>query len=407
MFVIPDTFMSENEEYLTHIPIKEFIKNNPQANIDRTAKRRQQLLQIQEYANTDENAQQIVEEWIDCSITAGRKEIYLRELEDNQIQFAYLNVNENVEQLMSDKITDHRHICCNKYTADYSICKYTIEDKDDYGKVISVILCKSIYSFDSKEEKSIQWYPVIVNIYLDRQYIEARAKQKTHMFKYEKIDDVDEMSGLESLTPEKEAKTAIGIVCKILGIQTLRNNYAAMESVKGKIYNLLDRNIGTPDEIMNKLDENEETIRHIMEYYNQNIYPLDITLQRDFKDDIRNIFEKYMSISRGDLSLFIKDKKMYPIRLIASDEDTSKVDQTSAAKQPLQSKTIFFNNKSMIFKNKKCDGIMFSVEKENDTTKRNRYYAYIMERKGFCVISWQEYLKEDDIDYVLHTIFSA
>ena len=61
----------------------------------------------------------------------------------------------------------------------------------------------------------------------------------------------------------------------------------------------------------------------------------------------------------------------------------------------------------MIFKNKKCDGIMFSIEKENATTKRNRYCANIVERKGFGVISWQEYLKEDDINYVLHRFINA
>ena len=98
---------------------------------------------------------------------------------------------------------------------------------------------------------------------------------------------------------------------------------------------------------------------------------------------------------------------MYPVRLIASDEDTSKVDQTSAGKAPLQSKTIFYNNKSMIFKNKKCDGIMFSVEKEENNTKRNRFCVKILEKKGYCVIAWSEYLKEDDINYVLHAVVNA
>ena len=31
----------------------------------------------------------------------------------------------------------------------------------------------------------------------------------------------------------------------------------------------------------------------------------------------------------------------------------------------------------------------------------------IVEKKGYCVISWFEYLKEDDINYVLHTIIEA
>ena len=406
MFRIPNTFISSNEDYLTLIPIKEFIKNNPQAEVKKDANRAQQLTLIETYANRNEAAQEIVEEWIDRSIMAGRKEVYLKELENNPIQVGILKERENIERIISGNIKEHRHICNNTYTPDYSICKYDI-DEGDFGKVIKIILCKLIYSFDSKEEKSIQWYPVVVNVYLDKGYIEARAKQKTHMFKYERIDNVEEMKGLEALTPEKEAREAIGIVCSVLELQTISNHYTSAEHIKQKIYNLLEQSIGTHDEIKTKLDENERNIESIVEYYNQNIYNLSEPLKNDLKDDIKNVFEKYMSITRNDTNIFVSDRKIYPIRLIASDEDTSKVDQTSAAKAPLQSKPIFYNNKSMIFKNKKCDGIMFSIEKENATTKRNRYCANIVERKGFGVISWQEYLKEDDINYVLHRFINA
>ena len=61
----------------------------------------------------------------------------------------------------------------------------------------------------SKEEKTAQWYPVVVSVYLDKGFVEARVKQKTHMFKYENVLEIDEMPALTSLTPESTAKEAL------------------------------------------------------------------------------------------------------------------------------------------------------------------------------------------------------
>ena len=406
MFVIPDTFKSEYEDYLTLIPIKKFIEDNPEAHIKKSDSRPELLRRIEEYANIDEAKRESVEEWVDNSIIAGRKEIYIKEVEKNEILFKWLKNVSNLEQCFGQNIKEHRHVCGNSYGSEFEACKCFIEN-GSLGHVIRVILCKMIYSFDSKEEKTAQWYPVVVSVYLDKGFVEARVKQKTHMFKYENVLEIDEMPALTSLTPESTAKEAIMFVCSILGIRLLKNYFQATENIKGKIYNLLERSIGTPEEIEQIISDSEEKINELAVYYRNNIFYLSDQVLGEFKNDIKIIFEKYMSISREDTSIFIRDKRMYPIRLVASDEDTSKVDQTSAEKGPLQAKPIFFNNKSMIFKNKKCDGIMFSVEKEKNNTKRNRFCVRIIEKKGYCVISWFEYLKEDDINYVLRTIIEA
>lgn len=406
MFVIPDTFKSEYEDYLTLVPIRKFIDSNPNSHIKKSESRPELLQRIEEYANIDVDKQECVEEWIDDSIIAGRKEVYIKELEKNQVLFRWLKDKKYIERCFEQNIKEHRHICGNSYTSDFEVCKYIVEE-GSLGYTIKIILCKMIYSFDSKEEKTSQWYPVIVSMYLDRGYVEARVKQKTHMFRYERVQEIDEMPALTPLTPENEAKEAIRFTCSLLGLQLSRNYMQATERIKGKIYNLLENSIGTPEEIKNVIIDNEEKIDEFALYYSDNIFYLPEQLLKEFKDDIRIIFEKYMSISRVDTEIFIRNKRMYPIRLVASDEDTSKVDQISAEKAPLQAKPMFFNNKSMIFKNRKCDGIMFSVEKENNNTKHNRFCVKIIEKKGYCVVSWPEYLKEDDIKYVLHTIIEA
>lgn len=147
MFVIPDTFRSEYEDYLTLIPIKKFIEDNPEAHIKKSDSRPELLRQIEEYANIDEAKREAVEEWVDNSIIAGRKEIYIKEVEKNEILFKWLKNVSNLEQCFGQNIKEHRHVCGNNYGSEFEACKYFIES-GSLGHVIRVILCKMIYSFD-------------------------------------------------------------------------------------------------------------------------------------------------------------------------------------------------------------------------------------------------------------------
>lgn len=56
----------------------------------------------------------------------------------------------------------------------------------------------------------------------------------------------------------------------------------------------------------------------------------------DITSDIMNLIEKYFSITYEDKSIFTKGKDAYPLRIAATDEEESKVDQKSAREHPLQ-----------------------------------------------------------------------
>ena len=61
-------------------------------------------------------------------------------------------------------------------------------------------------------------------------------------------------------------------VCSILGVQLLKNYFQATENIKGKIYNLLERSIGTPEEIERIISDSEEKINELAVYYRNNIF---------------------------------------------------------------------------------------------------------------------------------------
>lgn len=119
--------------------------------------------------------------------------------------------------------------------------------------------------------------------------------------------------------------------------------------------------------------------------------------------DIRNLVEKYISISKKDKSIFTKGKTAYPVKMVATDEEDSVLKQASALEEPLQSKAIFFDNKRMLQNNKKCDGIVFSFVKKSNGEK---FLARIEIDNRGCMIKLYEYV-EEDINAALFTFINS
>lgn len=125
--------------------------------------------------------------------------------------------------------------------------------------------------------------------------------------------------------------------------------------------------------------------------------------------DIKNLAEKYLSITWSDKNIFIKDREAYPTRLSATDEEESKIDQSAATiDDPLQSKEVFFDNKRMLQNQKRCEGLTL-IWKRRDRT----YYSdpafpvRFSEKGGTCTLSFKKYVAEEDIQHVLFAIINA
>lgn len=398
-FAIPDTLKNEYEEYLTLLPLRKFAKTHKEAKIP-VSKGRPVLIQgIEDFANTNPVNLEIVESWIDNSVCCGKKDVYLRDLTDDSID--KLRDNTYLEEKFSEKIKTHRHISGNTYNESLTVCNYRHIDSSA-GTVLRVILCKMINTFDQEGYECSRLYPIITNIYIDRNLIEIRVKPKANIFLYRELNrDHEEDEQHISTSSEKEAIAALESLCEWLEIKIETNVFRLNEINKRRIYHLLESCIDIPGEIETVLDNCSDEFSRILSYFTQHVKSLTDADSAAFIDDIRTVFEKYIAITRTDFSIFIQNKRMYPVRLIASDADTSKVDQTSAGKKPLQSRPIFYNNKSMIYNNKRCDGIQFYVKKDENISASQDYFLTVKSIKGYCKLSWNMYIDEDEVDYVL------
>lgn len=397
-FAIPDTLKNEYEEYLTLLPLRKFAKTHKEAKIP-LSKGRPVLIQgIEDFANTNPVNLEIVESWIDASVCCGKKDVYLKDLTDDPID--KLRDNTYLEEKFFGKIKTHRHISGNTYNESLAVCNYRHIDSPA-GTVLRIILCKMINTFDPEGYECSRLYPVIANIYIDRKIIEIRVKPKANMFLYRNLSKDNAEDVHISTTSEKVATAALESLCEWLEIKIETNVFRLNEINKRRIYHLLESCIDIPDEIETSLDSCRDEFSRILSYFMQHVKSLTDADSSAFIDDIKTVFEKYIATTRTDFSIFIQNKRMYPVRLIASDADTSKVDQTSAGKKPLQSRPIFYNNKSMIYNNKRCDGIQFYVKKDENISTSQDYFLTVKSMKGYCNLSWNMYIDEDEVDYVL------
>ena len=91
------------------------------------------------------------------------------------------------------------------------------------------------------------------------------------------------------------------------------------------------------------------------------------------------------------------------LKLNATDEEDSKVEQTAALETPLQSKAIFFDNKKMLQKSQSCDGVSFMFNRINTLYCTRQFKVKIVIYKDFCTLKFTEYTMEEDI---IHVLFS-
>lgn len=209
-----------------------------------------------------------------------------------------------------------------------------------------------------------------------------------------------------STTAEKELDKAIKHVCKLFSIETA-SKYRAGEYFKKQLYLMLEKYTQTPKEILElmngKSSETDEMVNSLM----NNICNLPNNYRGDVKSSILNMIEKYFSISYPDKKIFTKDRDAYPLKLNATDEEDSTVEQKSALENPLQSKGIFFDNKKMLQKSQSCDGALFMFNRRNTLYCSRQFKVRVVIDKDYCTLKFTEYTMEEDIIYVLFSLIGT
>lgn len=387
--MIPECWANENENYITNPVMIEFCINN---GIKTQYTRMDLLKSINEFAQINDENKTKVEDWLEVVLKQGMKNILFRKIEfeaepnndtlrksftECRNRKLYSNITEgNALNLQSMKIAN------NKIEFVFTI--FLIEEKRDVKKRIT--------------------YPIFVDIDLNKKLIFGRAKSKTniHTVSSENIDEMGFNTSTDNLIIQ-----AVEYVEKSLNANKIdKEEY--IESVKKSIYNILEKYTFTPEAIENKITEMDE---YINSFINTTLDMLEINDPINFnkaKEDMKIFVEKYISINVEDKDIFINDREAYPYKLIATDSEMTKVEETTSSYEPLQCKEKFFDNKKSIKYEGTCDGIfLLYARKQKGNFSSNTFRVKILVKRNFCGVRFEAYVMEEDINNVLSNIINS
>lgn len=404
MFSVPYTFANEDESYITIPALKRFAREKKNEDLKTTVDRPQLLQDIENYANQSPENEAEVLDWLDQVLVEGIKDVQIKLIDDESFTTSFIDQDEFVEKVLEPLIVNKTNRHLNKgYTESLGVFRYEITNESVFGRKIRLYMGKLLCTFDKKHGAATVPYPIAVDVYCDAGIIVARAKSKSGLYKYEE-DFV-----LEKATPtksEKETAAAIKWVAEKLVLNT-RKSFEAETVFKSRLYDMLEKYTKTPTEIINLMDAKKTEIDGVVETVMHQICNLRAAYREDVKSNVLNMVEKYFSISYPNKQIFIKDREAYPLKLNATDEEDSKVEQTAALEDPLQSKAIFFDNKKMLQKSRACDGVTFMFARLNTMYCSRQFKVKIVVNKDYCMLKFTEYTMEEDIIHVLFSLIGT
>lgn len=404
MFSVPYTFANEDESYITIPALKRFAREKKNEDLKTTVDRPQLLQDIENYANQSPENEAEVLDWLDQVLVEGIKDVQIKLIDDESFTTSFIDQDEFVEKVLEPLIVNKTNRHLNKgYTESLGVFRYEITNESVFGRRIRLYMGKLLCTFDKKHGAATVPYPIAVDVYCDAGIIVARAKSKSGLYKYEE-DFV-----LEKATPtksEKETAVAIKWVAEKLVLNT-RKSFVAETVFKSQLYDMLEKYTKTPTEIINLMDAKKTEIDGVVETVMHQICNLRAAYREDVKSNVLNMVEKYFSISYPNKQIFIKDREAYPLKLNATDEEDSKVEQTAALEEPLQSKAIFFDNKKMLQKSRACDGVTFMFARLNTMYCSRQFKVKIVVNKDYCMLKFTEYTMEEDIIHVLFSLIGT
>lgn len=410
MLTIPATYYNNNEDYITLTAIRSFMRNHPEGKFKVSLPREELLDSIIDFGNQNDSNSETVLNWIDAVLQEGIKDIYLQYApisEKMQLLFTSKSGIENYLDAYRNKTLNH-HVCMNTYGQQYILVSALYIEN---SKRITFVYCRKLHVHDKKNRttKEID-YPVIADYFLDSAWLLIRAKPRSNLYIFN--PDGFDIEEAESTTTEKEIRLVSSLVGKILQVQKESKSFISAQ-LKNKIFNLLHAYSNTPTEIAKVMEEKKSEIQDIANNIQTlctvpNYCNISQSMAKDIKEDISNIIEKYLSINWKDKNIFIKDRMAYPVKLSATDEEESKVEQSAALEEPLQTKALFFDNKKMLYKSKQCDGVVFQWKRKNpENFLRDSFAVRIfVNQKGHCVFKFSEYTAKEDIENVVFSIIN-
>lgn len=404
MFSIPYTFANEDESYITLPALKRFAREKKKEDLKTTVDRPQLIQDVERYANQSPEKEEEVLDWLDQVLIEGIKDVQIKIIDDESFTTAFINQDEYIEKILEPLIVDKTNRHLNKgYSSSLGVFRYEITNEEGIGRKIRLYMGKLLCTFDKKHGAATVPYSIAVDVYCDKGIMVARAKSKSGLYKYQEDFLLEQATATKS---EKETAAAIKWVAEKLALAT-KKSFEAGSVFRSRLYNMLERYTQTPDEITELMEAKNKEIKDVVDAVMYQICDLRTGYKKDVQSNVLNMVEKYFSISYPDKQIFIKDREAYPLKLNATDEEDSKVEQTAAWEEPLQSKAIFFDNKKMLQKSQACDGVTFMFARLNTMYCTRQFKVKIVVNKDYCMLKFTEYTMEEDIIHVLFSLIGT
>lgn len=411
MLTIPETYLKNNEDYITIPAIRAFMHQHSDGKFKLSQPREKLLSDILEYGNKSEKNKEAVLSWIDSVLQEGIKDVYLQ----------YAPLSESMALLLSSEagILKHvksyqnigidPHICMNRYGKEYTRVSMRYTNDERYGPRITFVYCRKLYTHDKDNNRTRPIdYPVIADYFIESQWLLVRAKPRSNLYLFGADPFILEEATKTST--EKEIRIVVTQVEQILRFETADRN-STIQVLKNRVFNLLAAYTHTPSEIVNVMVAQEEKLQSLSKAIQDictipGICEVPETMIDDIRENITNILEKYLSINWKDKRAFTQDRPAYPVKLSATDEEESQVSQTAAMAEPLQTKAIFFDNKKMLYKSQSCDSVTFQWYRANPISGLKASFPVRIEvtTRGQCVFKFSEYTEKEDIENVIFSV---
>lgn len=384
--IMPVVFFNDSD-YITLPELKSFISEF----IDKDFDAKDKLVEkIEEYANESLGNKAKVMDYFHNGLRYGKKEIKLYRYfyPDTRYDKNY----QEVKLILQSLISKPNNFIEAIYKDDFEAI-FLAELKTPLGNTLLLDITRKVYT--AEEGNPYREYKLIssIGIIPEKNVFFIITKNKSNM----------------SFVPDENAKNVTTNVVfnelKNLILTSLDVKVALDIGYENKLFAMVEKYTKTPAIVTTVMGEKVATIENVVNGMKKEL-DLDEEKTEFLTDDIKNIFEKYISINQDDKKIFIDGASFYVIQLKSRDIEQTTFTEHSADQDPIHCKMAFFNNKQALFSNAVCNEAMF-----NGKRKETKYYDYwfrfkILARKDSVVFKFYEYTRKEDIFNALHEFSS-
>ena len=394
----------KKDDYITIPRLRKFCKEN---NIGTFSLKEDGIVKVEQFSNFSAINQDKVDIWLDEVAKEGIKYSFIKKIIRNDGMF---KSELFWKDFIKNEFKSRNMLRMNEaiYSNNLSIQFIQYQMNENEVSKVKLNLGLFVYEIKKSSEGSLLTdkiiYPIFVEIDAIKNILEIRVKSKSSIRKVKQDTGIFEIKVGEKVTVESiSEEVSMFLKSKLLfeeeGLDISKDMFFK------SYYKLLASLTNTPQSIIDKI---QSKYIEVEDFANKMFLELDLNSSKYInmaKEDLLIWLEKFLSLSEQNKNIFIEDRDGYPVKLIATDSEDTRIEEISANKEPLQTKASYFDHKKILQREQLCDGMSLAF-KRNDCTyySSEPFLAIIYYKKGFGIVKFQEYVEEGDIQNVLSRI---